>query len=178
MIQQDQDPAIGSAAPVEKAAAQQPVCFELDPGMKYIVKAMGVSGPATLLGEIYSIQEPGGITEYFVVNAALPAGSTSIKISAVSASSAPSSFTFQTSSVQFGSITPPAASSTLFVDSTKHIGLVWNFTQNQGIWSGSATWYNNSGSLISIGAGSAVTLTNNKLDNQLVYRATNSSPSQ
>ncbi|WP_437677542.1 hypothetical protein [Sorangium sp. So ce131] len=172
MIQQDLDPATGSAEPREKAAAQPPVSFELDPGMKYIIKAI-VSGSTTLLGEIYSITEPGGITEYFVVHAALPAGTTSIKISAVSAASPPASFTFQTSSAQFSSVTPPSASSTLFVDNTKHVGLVWSFTQNLGVWSGSATWYNSSANLIAMAANSAITLTNNKLDNQLVFRATN-----
>ena len=176
MNQQDQYSEPGTAEALQKPAERAPgIVNQLDPGMKYTVRA-SVAGTWTLLGEITSLTVGGIIKEYFVLSAALPAGATSIKISAKAATSAPANPTFQINAVQFGSASAPAASSTLFVNTTSHIGLVWGFTKSGGVWSGSATWYHGSSGFIQIPAGSSVTLNNNTADQQLTFRATNTAP--
>ncbi|AUX36805.1 MULTISPECIES: hypothetical protein [Sorangium] len=176
MNQQNQHSEPGTAEALQKSVERPPgIVMELDPGMKYIVRA-SVAGTWTLLGEITSLSVGGITKEYFVLSAALPAGATSIKISAKAATTAPTSPTFQINAVQFGSAASPAASSTLFVNTTSHIGLVWGFTNSGGVWSGSATWYHGSAGFIQIPAGGVVTLNNNTADQQLTFRAINTAP--
>lgn len=155
------------------AAADPDPRQELDPGMRYTLTAR--SGTVnTTLGTIVVISNSGRVTEYFTMSNALPAGATSITISAAIQTTAPTSYTFSTPASGFTTTTPPSSSSTLFVNNTSNVGLVWGFTKSGSTWIGSATWYHDSSSTISIGNGQSITLSNNTYDANLTYRAINS----
>lgn len=146
--------------------------LEVDPGNRNTVSA-----GSTVLGTVEAVQSgSGNKTIYYALNAALPSGASSITLTAVENTSVPDTYTFTTSEIPYSSTSAPSASSTLFVDSTHHVGLVWGFSQTTGgSWTGSATWYHNSASNIALSPGT-YTLTNNTADTALVYVAADSAP--
>lgn len=149
-----------------------PISRQLDPGMRYTLMARTATTYVPL-GTIDVVPIGGTVTEYFTLINALPAGTTSIILSAVTLTSAPSGYTFATSPAAWGPNTPPSSSATTFVNTRSNVGLAWGFTKDASGWRGTASWYHYVGRNIAMTSGSSITLFNNTFHAQLTYRAIN-----